>query len=107
MINDFAEPMKPALSTTTMVLILLGVVKGVFISFALMALCYRYSGVMKKNIIHLQRDCRRAHMVVVVVFVPCRPVISHVQKLIVYYLSLTVDIVRLRVFCMTFNILVH
>ncbi|KAI4494456.1 hypothetical protein M0802_008948 [Mischocyttarus mexicanus] len=38
------------LSTTSMVLILVGVVKGVFISFALMAVCYRYSSkLLPKN----------------------------------------------------------
>jgi heme/copper-type cytochrome/quinol oxidase subunit 2 len=31
------------LTTLTMVFILVGVVKGVFICFALMAVCYRYS----------------------------------------------------------------
>lgn len=38
-----SEATNNTLSTGMMVLILVGVVKGVFISFALMAVCYRYS----------------------------------------------------------------
>lgn len=38
-----SETTNNTLSTGTMVLILVGVVKGVFICFALMAVCYRYS----------------------------------------------------------------
>lgn len=43
MVMVVSETTNNTLSTGTMVLILVGVVKGVFICFALMAVCYRYS----------------------------------------------------------------
>lgn len=42
-----SETTNNTLSTGMMVLVLMGVVKGVFICFALMAICYRYSSKIK------------------------------------------------------------